>query len=143
MFVYSMKKVFVTGCFDMLHSGHVEFFHQASQYGDLYVALGNDANIEFLKHRKPVNPEAERKYMVESIRYVKECFVSPGMWKIDFLEGLDSVQPDIFVVNEDGVSEEKEKICKERGIEYIVLKRIPFENLPKRSTTDLRKSLGL
>ena len=74
-----MKKVFVTGCFDMLHSGHVEFFHQASQYGDLYVALGNDANIEFLKHRKPVNPEAERKYMVESIRYVKECFVSPGM----------------------------------------------------------------
>ena len=138
-----MKKIFVTGCFDVLHSGHVAFFQQASQYGDLYVALGNDANIEFLKNRKPVNSESERKYMVESIRYVKECFVSPGMGKIDFLEILDSIKPDVFVVNEDGSSEEKEKICKEKGIEYIVLERMPFQNLPKRSTTDIRKDVNL
>ena len=31
------KKVFVSGCYDLLHSGHVEFFKEASQYGDLYV----------------------------------------------------------------------------------------------------------
>ena len=31
------QKVFVSGCFDMLHSGHVEFFCEAAQYGDLYV----------------------------------------------------------------------------------------------------------
>ena len=31
-----MKKVFVSGCYDLLHSGHVEFFRQASQYGELY-----------------------------------------------------------------------------------------------------------
>ena len=31
------KKVFVSGCYDLLHSGHVEFFQQASRYGDLYV----------------------------------------------------------------------------------------------------------
>lgn len=34
------KKVFVSGCYDLLHSGHVEFFQQASQYGDLYVGIG-------------------------------------------------------------------------------------------------------
>ena len=138
-----MKKVFVTWCFDMLHSGHIAFFQQASQYGDLYVAIWNDTNIEFLKNRKPINPEQERKYVIDSIRYVKECFVSPWMWKIDFLEVLDAVNPDIFVVNEDGASQEKENICKERWIEYIVLQRIPFENLPKRSTTEIRESLGL
>ena len=33
------KKVFVSGCYDLLHSGHVEFFQQASRYGDLYVGL--------------------------------------------------------------------------------------------------------
>ena len=34
------KKVFVSGCYDLLHSGHVEFFQQASRYGDLYVGIG-------------------------------------------------------------------------------------------------------
>lgn len=38
------KKVFVSGCYDLLHSGHVEFFQQASRYGDLYVGIGSDAN---------------------------------------------------------------------------------------------------
>lgn len=33
------KKVFVSGCYDLLHSGHVEFFRQAAQYGDLYVGI--------------------------------------------------------------------------------------------------------
>ena len=37
------KKVFVSGCYDLLHSGHVESFQQASRYGDLYVGIGSDA----------------------------------------------------------------------------------------------------
>ncbi|MCF2553310.1 adenylyltransferase/cytidyltransferase family protein, partial [Bacteroides caecigallinarum] len=39
----SNKKVFVSGCYDLLHSGHVEFFQQASRFGDLYVGIGSDA----------------------------------------------------------------------------------------------------
>ena len=34
------KKVFVTGCFGMLHSGHVAFLLEAASYGDLYVCIG-------------------------------------------------------------------------------------------------------
>ena len=45
------KKVFVSGCYDLLHSGHVEFFQQASQYGDLYVGIGSDATYLEYKHR--------------------------------------------------------------------------------------------
>ena len=37
------KSFFVSGCYDLLHSGHVEFFQQASRYGDLYVGIGSDA----------------------------------------------------------------------------------------------------
>jgi cytidyltransferase-like protein len=33
------NKVFVSGCFDMLHSGHIEFFQKASSYGKLYVGI--------------------------------------------------------------------------------------------------------
>ena len=44
------KKVFVSGCYDLLHSGHVEFFRQAAQYGDLYVGIGSDETILHYKH---------------------------------------------------------------------------------------------
>ena len=44
-----MKKVMVSGCYDLLHSGHVVFFETAAKYGELYVCLGSDKNIELLK----------------------------------------------------------------------------------------------
>ena len=47
-------KVFVSGCYDLLHSGHVEFFRQAAQYGDLYVGIGSDKTIEGYKHHKTI-----------------------------------------------------------------------------------------
>ncbi|MDE6358523.1 MAG: adenylyltransferase/cytidyltransferase family protein, partial [Duncaniella sp.] len=47
-------KVFVSGCYDMLHSGHVAFFKQASAYGDLYVGIDSDRTIEQLKKRRTV-----------------------------------------------------------------------------------------
>lgn len=66
-----MKKVFVSGCYDLLHSGHVEFFRQASQYGDLYVGIGSDQTILGYKHHKTFYPEQERLFMVKSIKYVR------------------------------------------------------------------------
>lgn len=62
------KKVFVSGCYDLLHSGHVEFFQQASQYGDLYVGIGSDATYLEYKHRKPMFPQEERLFMVKNIK---------------------------------------------------------------------------
>ena len=51
------KKVFVSGCFDMLHSGHVEFFREVAHYGDVYVALGSDKTVFDLKGRTTFNNE--------------------------------------------------------------------------------------
>ena len=73
------KKVFVSGCYDLLHSGHVEFFRQASQFGDLYVGIGSDATYLEYKHRQPMFPQEERLFMVKSIRYVKEAYINQGL----------------------------------------------------------------
>lgn len=132
------KKVFVSGCYDMLHSGHVAFFKEASRYGDLYVGIGSDATIQELKHRKTVYSEKERLYMVKAIRYVTDAYINPGSGMLDFIDTLDMVKPDIFVVNTDGGSETKRDLCKERGIEYIELDRVPDAGLEARSTTSLR-----
>ena len=134
------KKVFVSGCYDLLHSGHVEFFRQAAEYGDLYVGIGSDSTILDYKRHKPIYSEQERLFMVKSIRYVKEAFINQGSGILDFLPTLDIVKPDILVVNSDGGSEDKRRVCEERGMEYIVLDRVPHDGLTARSSTDLKKT---
>lgn len=134
----SNKKVFVSGCFDMLHSGHIAFLQEASQYGDLYIGLGSDKTIMELKGRETINSEEERAYILNALACVKKATVNKGSGLIDFLEDIRQLRPDIFIVNEDGHSPEKEELCKNLGIDYKVLKRIPHANLPPRSTTALR-----
>lgn len=134
------KKVFVSGCYDLLHSGHVAFFREASNYGDLYVGIGSDNTINELKGRPTVNSEQERLYMVKAVRYVKDAFVNSGGGIMDFEHDLRNLQPDVFVVNEDGYSPSKLALCKEMGIELKVLERIPDAGLPARSTTAIRSS---
>ncbi|MCO6498323.1 MAG: adenylyltransferase/cytidyltransferase family protein [Chitinophagaceae bacterium] len=134
----SAKKVFVSGCFDLLHSGHVAFLNEAASFGELYVCIGSDRTVNDLKGRYPVTNQDERKYMIDALRCVHECRISTGSGLLDFVDELEEIRPDIFVVNEDGHTQAKEHLCKEKGIEYKVLKRIPHENLPARSTTKLR-----
>ena len=137
----SNKKVFVSGCYDLLHSGHVEFFQQASRFGDLYVGIGSDATYLEYKHRKPMFPQEERLFMVRNIKAVKEAYINEGHGVIDFIPTLDIVKPDIFVVNAEGGSEEKRRLCEERGIEYIELQRTPHEGLEARSSSSLKTAM--
>ena len=136
------KKVFVSGCYDLLHSGHVEFFKQASQFGDLYVGIGSDATYLEYKHRKPMFPQEERLFMVSNIKFVKEAYINEGNGVIDFLPTLDIVKPDIFVVNAEGGSDTKRQLCEERGIQYIELERTPAEGLQARSSSSLKAALS-
>ena len=136
-------KVFVTGCFDLLHSGHVRFFQEAARLGELHVGIGSDRTVLELKGRPPVNPQDERQYLVESLKFVKQCWVNSGGGLMDFTAELKRLSPDIFVVNEDGNSPAKEKLCRQLGIRYVVLKREPQAGLPPRSTTSLRQECGI
>ena len=133
------KKVFVSGCYDMLHSGHVAFFKEAATHGDLYVGIGSDATIRELKDRKTINTEQERLYMVKAIRYVKDAFINSGSGMLDFEEDVKRLKPDIFFVNSDGYTPGKKRFCEENGIELVVSTRIPEAGLPTRSTTALRQ----
>ncbi len=134
----SRKSVFVSGCFDLLHSGHVEFFQRAAAFGDLTVALGSDKTVLDLKGRPPINSEEERRFMAGSVSCVHEALVSSGSGYLDFEPELRRLKPDLFVVNEDGNTPDKRKLCESLGIEYVVLHREPHAGLKPRSTTALR-----
>ena len=135
------KRVLVSGCYDLLHSGHVAFFKTAAQYGDLYVAVGKDSNLFQLKGKKPHFSQEERAFMVNAIRYVKDAFISSGSGMLDFEPDIERIKPDIFVVNTDGHTSEKESLCEKYGIEYKVLERIPEEGLPVRASSAIKNEL--
>lgn len=138
-----MPKVFVSGCFDVLHSGHIAFLEEAATYGDVYVSIGSDETVRLLKNRSTMYTEQERKYMLEAIRFVKKVYIGPDTGKIlDFAPLLDEVKPDIFFVNGDGTSDEKKAFVESKGIRYVTSSRIPHGNLPQRSTTSIRQAIG-
>lgn len=132
-------KVVVTGCYDWLHSGHVRFFEQASEYGNLFVIVGNDENVRLLKGPgHPMFSQEQRQYMVSAVRYVAQAMISTGSGWLDADPQIRQIRPDIYIVNEDGDKGGKREYCQALGIRYVVLSRTPAPGLPRRTSTELR-----
>ena len=112
------KKVIVTGCYDWLHSGHVRFFEEVAQLGELYVAVGHDANIRLLKgegHPLRAGPAALHGQAVRC----DQALITSGEGWMDAEPEIAALQPDIYAVNEDGDQPEKRQFCQEHGLEYV------------------------
>ena len=100
---------------------------------------GSDANVRLLKGEgHPLFPQDERRYMVQSVRYVKQALISTGKGWMDAEPEIALIKPDMYAVNEDGDKPEKREFCQAHGLQYVVLKRTPKEGLPRRQSTDLR-----
>jgi cytidyltransferase-like protein len=137
----SNKIVMASGCYDLLHAGHVAFFKTAARYGKVHVYVGQDQNIKLLKGKAPYFSQEERKYMVGAVRYVEKANIASGSGMLDFEQDMKDLKPDMFIVNSDGFTEGKKRICEENDVELVVLKRIPEEGLPARSSSDSKKEL--
>ena len=74
---------------------------------------GNDANIRLLKGEgHPLLPQAERRYVVGSIKYVKQALISSGEGWLDADPEIRRFKPDIYAVNEDGDKGGKREYCE-------------------------------
>lgn len=133
-----MPTVLVSGCFDPLHVGHIEFFRRASRYGELHVSVATDATIRKLKGPgHPRQSEKERLFAVGSVRYVEYAFHGSGEGILDFEPELRAMRPDVLVVSEDQDYPEKRALAAELGVEYVVLPRIPPLGCDARTSTAL------
>jgi cytidyltransferase-like protein len=135
-------KVLVSGCYDLLHAGHVTFFETAAQYGDVHVCIGSDENILRLKNHAPKFTQEERLYLVQSLRCVAHARISSGIGMLDFEPEMAEIRPDFFVVNSDGGSEDKRRLCEKYHATYVELPRIPRPGLPARSSTAVKAELA-
>jgi cytidyltransferase-like protein len=133
------RRVVVTGCFDWLHSGHVQFFLDAAALGELYVVVGSDRNVRDLKGPgHPLRNQDERRFMAQAVRAVHRAEVSSGRGWMDAEPEIARIQPHLYVVNEDGDQLEKRAFCRAHGLDYVVLERRPHPGLPRRTSTALR-----
>lgn len=124
-----MIKVFVSGCYDILHAGHIDFFQQAKALGDyLIVCFASDAVLIKYKNRKSSLPEAHKRKLLASLRVVDKVVMGKNLDRegIDFYECFLAEKPDILAVTQDDkYGKEKQKLCVENGCQYVVLPKTP------------------
>lgn len=137
------KKVFVSGCYDILHGGHIEFFNQAKSLGDyLIVCFASDKSLLLHKNKKTSIPEMHKKKVLESLRMVDKVVIGDYLDEIglDFKEHFLKIKPDILAVTEDDrYSKQKIALCNKIGAKYVVLpKTLDFQ---KVSTTEIIKNI--
>jgi cytidyltransferase-like protein len=132
-------KVFVSGTYDILHAGHVQFFTDARALGDhLTVCFASDEVLMLGKKRVSALPEDNKKILIGSLRCVDEAVSSSDVHPVfDFVAHIERVKPDILAVTEDDRhAEAKRAFCAERGIELVVLPKRSF--VTQTSTTNIR-----
>ena len=135
------KKVLVAGFFDLFHSGHARFLEQASSYGKLAVVVGSDESSLINKGKRPIYTQDERAYILSSLKSVSKVLSPKDCTPLNFEPFLEDC--DIFIINEDGHTEEKENVCTSAGVEYLVLKREPLTGLRNNSSSSIKEQINL
>ena len=127
--------IFVNGCFDILHRGHIELFKYAKSLGNkLIVAIDSDEKVKKDKGpSRPINHQEDRRFVLKSIRYIDEVRVFSSPCELESL--IKSVSPDIMIVGSDW------KGKKVVGSTHAGELRF-FERIHEYSTTSIVKDLS-
>jgi cytidyltransferase-like protein len=136
-----MKKVFVSGCYDLLHAGHLQFFEEAKALGDYLIVSCASAEVLWRhKRRKPSVPDDHKLALLQALRVVDEAVMTHGEKEgLDFEEAFLRLRPDILAVTEDDkYTPLKRELCAAVGAEYVVLAKTPPRLEPVSSSGIVR-----
>lgn len=123
-----MKKIFVSGCYDIIHAGHVQFFHEAKALGDhLTVCFASDEILWLHKERRSSIPENHKKGLIAALEIVDDVVIGDNHeLGLDFQDHFRNVKPDILAVTEDDqYADIKKALCEEMGATYLKLPKTP------------------
>lgn len=132
-----MKRIFVSGCYDIIHAGHLQFFEEARALGDhLTVSFASEEVLWHHKKRRPAIPDEHKRVVLEGFSVIDEVVIG-----IDQDHGLDfktyflEAKPDMLVVTEDDLyADVKKALCAEVGATYHVLAKTPPKFAPVSSS---------
>ena len=131
-------KVWVNGTFDVLHIGHLKLLEFASSFGELRVGIDTDKRVKELKSPdRPFNTTEDRKYFLESLKFVKEVVVFDS--RQELIDLVKEYKPDYMVIGDDykdqpvyGSEHSKQLIFFEKLPEYSTTKILNYENNSNR-----------
>lgn len=125
-------KIWMNGCFDILHYGHFRMIEYAASLGDiLVIGIDTDERIKSIKGEdRPYHTTLERLYNLKSIKGVDNVFVFNT--DDDLINLIRNYNPDIFVIG----SDYKDKPII--GSEYVKEIRY-FDRINEFSTTKILK----
>lgn len=136
-----MIHVFVSGCYDILHAGHLQFFHEARALGDhLTVSFASAEVLWRHKQRRSSLPDDHKRALLEGLKMVDAVVVGRGMEEgLDFKDDFLRLRPDILAVTEDDkYTPLKKALCAEVGARYVVLPKTPPQFSPISTTQIVR-----
>jgi rfaE bifunctional protein nucleotidyltransferase chain/domain len=96
-----MKKVFVNGTFDLIHSGHIQLLNYAKSLGDfLCVAIDSDERVKQKKgESRPIYALSERKFHLENLKSVDSVLSFSSDQELESI--IKGINPDIMIVGSD------------------------------------------
>jgi len=115
-----MKIVVISGYFDPLHIGHIEYIKLAKKLGDkLFVIVNNDYQTKLKKGKSFMN-ESDRLEIIKSIMWVDDAILSVDK-DGTVCKSIELIKPDIFANGGDRKNKEipESKICNKLGIKII------------------------
>ncbi|MGA2507215.1 MAG: adenylyltransferase/cytidyltransferase family protein [Chitinispirillaceae bacterium] len=128
-----MKKVFVSGCYDILHAGHVQFFNEAKALGDhLTVCFASDDVLWTHKKRRSSMPQEHKQVLIQSLKMVDDVVIGQNFeLGLDFKDHFLQIRPDVLAVTEDDLyGDIKRELCSQTGTQYCVLPKTPPKFTP-------------
>jgi cytidyltransferase-like protein len=123
-----MKRVFVSGCYDIIHAGHVQFFEEARALGDhLTVCFASTDVLWLHKNRRSSLPDDHKRALLAALRMVDDVVIGTGLEEgIDFRDHFLRLRPDVLAVTEDDkYAPLKRALCAEIGAGYVILAKTP------------------
>jgi len=95
-----MKKVWINGCFDVLHYGHFKLIDYAKSLGDLMIGIDSDERIRQMKgNDRPFHTQEQRVFNLMQIRGIDKIVVFDS--DDSLRKHLETYKPDIFVIGDD------------------------------------------
>ena len=94
-------KVWINGCFDVLHYGHFRLINYARSYGgELIIGIDSDRRVKESKgDERPIHTAEQRKYNLLQLLGVSDVWVFDTDEELDEL--IKNYQPDLFVIGDD------------------------------------------
>jgi cytidyltransferase-like protein len=136
-----MMRVFVSGCYDIVHAGHIQFFREARALGDhLTVCFASSEVLWLHKQRRSSLPDDHKRAVIAALDPVDEVVIGEGLDEgIDFRDHFLRLRPDLLAVTEDDkYAPLKRELCAQVGARYVVLPKTPPQFSPV-STTQIVK----